>query len=543
MSSATHIGVKSATMVQMMWNLLSAKTVVPSGFHARVNAVEKMLESDSTGLIDSLTDFMISSALTKISIETLNDDENLYAILNEWLNVINSEYRGQGIEVGLRGLMKEYFKERWKGASFPILKIANWKEVKGIMLPVSMFFVDGGSVYAEPKDKGEELSITPYTYYLGRKKEEKLAGDNVIITKPFTRWYIEYPDPYLIKRGVYQNWKILESLKNKQQQLIDQIIPYLLLITKGTEGLLHDNIKAYTDSELNATIDQIQKLQDKMGTQNSSVSGNNTPARATNADEKIEHLIPKINDMFNRDLFVEGERAILSGLGFIDVIEGATSSRKESILSPKAFLNEINNGIDDFKLIVSDLLALAVENNPSHKKYNNINTKVTSSPIKSFMSDDFKRILTTVYDRGGLSLESFSELVGEIDHTTEVYRRKSEAKNGIVMDMYPPIIRNDEGRGYDTTTIDNTVKQENNPLSKQGPDAQQYNMAKVLEQSPYNTIDDLPKNVKKYSKSAQKSFLRAWNHAFNFYKNETTAFKIAFMVLKRHLKKESLNGK
>ena len=477
MSEQTHIGIKSANLTSLAWNLLLTKSTVPTDFHAQASCIDLMLKSDNSGLIDSLVDFMVSSALTKFSIETMSEEVNLKETLNNWLEFINEDYRGQGIEVGIRGLAKEYFKERWKGASFPILKIAKWETINNYLLPTKAFFIDGSSVYAQDKDNNEMLELINYDYYLGNifTPANKLAGDKVIITKPFCRWFDKYPVPYLIKRGVYQNWKTLDTIKNKQQQLIEQVIPYLLLIKKSTEGLLHDKVKAYTEPELKQVVEDYKKIQSKLDYLTAET--NKTPIRATNADEELQHIIPKLDDLFKRELFLEGDRAILSGLGFIDVIDGVSSSRRESVLNPKPFISEINNGVEDFKVIIKDLLAsIKYNNEKDHRKYTNIKVEILSSPIKTFMSDEFKKVLVQSYDRGNLSKETFLELVPEVDIRTELYRRKVESKTGVEEDLYPHIVRNDEGK-EDISNKTSLEEEEDIPEDKKGINKKNYDMA------------------------------------------------------------------
>jgi cation transport regulator len=60
--------------------------------------------------------------------------------------------------------------------------------------------------------------------------------------------------------------------------------------------------------------------------------------------------------------------------------------------------------------------------------------------------------------------------------------------------------------------------------------------AKVYEEAPYKTNKDLPPAIQKYPGGAQKAFREAFNNALEHYKNETTAFKVAWAVLKRYLK-------
>ena len=145
-----------------------------------------------------------------------------------------------------------------------ILKIPKWENINGINVPTKMFFVDGGSVYSkELKDTDKNIDLIGYEYFLGQEKEDRL-NKGVIITKPYGRWFDEYPNPYLIKRGIYHNWKIIESLKKRETEVLEQIIPYLFLIKSGTEKLATENIKTYSQTELEDKITQFQTLIDEL---------------------------------------------------------------------------------------------------------------------------------------------------------------------------------------------------------------------------------------------------------------------------------------
>ena len=150
--------IDSGIFVNYVLSLLLRKLVVPGDYHNQVKAVKEMLSDDSTGLVDSLTDFAVDSATVDFSIETSN--ENFTKVLKKWLDTINIEYRGQ-IPSGIKPLAKEYFKERWKGSSFPILRVAKWGEIDGVVVPTKLFFVDGGS-FLKIYDKRDAGNVRIY---------------------------------------------------------------------------------------------------------------------------------------------------------------------------------------------------------------------------------------------------------------------------------------------------------------------------------------------------------------------------------------------
>ena len=159
--------------------------------------------------------------------------------------------------------------------------------------------------------------------------------------------------------------------------------------------------------------------------------------RVSQFDEEIKHLIPDLEALFKRSLFEQGEKAILAGLGFIDVVDGATSTRRESILNPGPFIQEVTTGVDDFKQLLKELMFLIKDKNESHVKYMNVDCKITSSPIKGFMTDKFKERIRQLWDRGSVSTQTAVEIIGEVEFEIELKRREKEKKDGVDKIMSP----------------------------------------------------------------------------------------------------------
>jgi cation transport regulator ChaB len=542
--------------VYLNWVLsaLLRKVVVPSEFHDQVEAVKLMLKDDVSGLVDALTDFAVDTATVDFSIESEN--QNLTNILQEWLYTLNSGYEGK-VPVGIRELAKEYFKERWKHSSFAVLKIAKWEKIGEFMLPTQMFFVDGGSIWAQDKDNTDEnLDLLNYDYYLG-KGEDAPLDKNVIFAKTNGRWFDEYPTPYLVKRGVYHNWKIVQSLKDKEVKILDEVIPYFMLIQKGTEGLATSGTKTYSDEELKQVKEQFQQLMDDTHSVETSEEQRDrkTPVRATNFDEEIKHVIPDLETIFKPILFQQTERNILAGLGFIDVVQGISDSRRESVLNPKAFIEEVKSGVEDFKQILKQLVLLIIEQNKTHIKFVSKKFYVMSSPVKAFMTDDFKAMIRSLYDRGLLSKQTTVELGAEVEFRTEKHRRKKEVSEGLEVEMYPPVVQNKEGTGADTLgtqeKVNDTEEEEIPEEKKNEVEKQNYNIGKEgqkkeeeeLEVAPYNNIGDLPSQIKNNMDSdLQSVFVRVFNNAYKQYGSDIRAFRISWSVI-RNIAKKGKDGK
>ena len=104
------------------WLYSSGDISVPSDYHQRCSKVQEMLDNDISGTINSVLDYAVNSASeAKYRIEC--SETTLQKLLNLWLEKINLEIKG--IPTGLQALSKEYFKERWEGSSFCILRAKN----------------------------------------------------------------------------------------------------------------------------------------------------------------------------------------------------------------------------------------------------------------------------------------------------------------------------------------------------------------------------------------------------------------------------------
>lgn len=540
--------------------LMTQKIYVPSDFHSRVQAVKEMQDNDVTGLVDSLTDFQVQSASVEYSVETSNDE--LTKIYKKWLENINKDYNGK-IPSGINPLAEEYFKERWKYSGLSVLNIAKWEvdPKSKLLLPSKMFFLDGGSIYAEDKDPANPaLGIDQYNYFLGQNMEKKyLLKDNVIFNKANARWQDEYPNPNLIKRGIYYNWRIIEAIKRNEIDVLDQVIPYLFVIKKNTEKLMTDKGRKYSDEKLTEVITKFEELVNKVDDDRASLKGKSTPIRASEVDEELKHLIPDLEALFKTVLFEQAEKNILAGMGFIDIVDGATSTRRESNLNPKPFIQEVQTGVSAFKQIMKDLFILIQEKNKEHSKYMNVTHDITSTPIKGFMTDKFKERVRQLWDRGLISSKTCVEMGIEVDFEVEVQRRENEAKDGTDLVMYPHITENKEDKGFDvvgqsTDEVDDSVPDgKTDPIEKKNFDkASLHNpLAEEMELigSPYASVKDLPKSVATRIKGIDKrrAWLRIFNSAYNYYMGKfgsaSRAESLAFATANTKIKDVNLKPK
>lgn len=417
------------------------KIDVPQDFRTRISAIRYVLDSDTTGVINTLLDYSINVASqTDYTIECADDTTK--ALLNEWLKYVNLEV--EGVPTGIVELSKEYYKERWKEGSLILARAAKWKEISidgtTIKVPTVIWLVNSASVYVE-RDK-DRYTLGTDKFFLDQAMHEQLPakGEKIVVQRPFDRWWTQYATPYIVRKGVYRNYKALEMLQEKTEEVLTKFIPYLFAVTKGTERMYLDGKVEYSDEELK---EMQESLKDKL--EQYKRQRGKTPVSIMPFDTKMEHLMPDLRNMLSMDLFNQGYRAILSGLGFVDVIQGITSTRKEAVLNPYPFIEEVNAGVDGFKSLLTEIIYLIVkENQIDHRKLFNRNRKfyISNSPLKVNVQPILDS-LRSGFVYGALSVKSYQEILG-IDPETERERMKDEWENGDRDLFYPHLVQNVE---------------------------------------------------------------------------------------------------
>ena len=523
------------------WLYTSGDISIPSDYHQRCGKVQEMLDNDISGTINSVLDYAVNSASeAKYRVEC--SEPTLQKLLNLWFEDINIEIKG--IPTGLQALSKEYFKERWEGSSFCILRVSDWERITAdnvtIEVPTTMWFVNGSSIYvARPKDKSYKLGSDKY--YLDEALKDEIPNnikEEIIVQKPYNRWFDQYATPYLVRKGVLKNYLGMKTLQDKSDEVISKILPYLFLISKGTENLYLQGDVNYSDDELKELTEnfktQVQKYRNEKG---------KIPTNAIPFDTKYEHLIPDLSKILKEELYRQGYRSILAGLGFIDMLE-ISPSRQESRLNPKAFVSEINEGVCGFKSILLEAVYLIEERNKNtHKKLFTDKGKIiiVSSPLRINV-EQILADLRSGFDRGVSSIESYQEILG-LDPITEKERRQKELENGDEELFYPHLIQNREdipdrmgipAKPKDTTKLEDQNKKKNTPETK----TKTAELEEDLIMAPYQSVEELIKKhpyMKKYPKGALEVFIKVFNESLP--KGEDYAFPVSYTAMKRWLKK------
>jgi len=444
---------------------------IPSEYRNKVLAVKELLEDDPSGLTNTVLDFSIKAALVNYRIEVDADNDNLQKLLNNWLQNINSNVNSnssvKSIPTGLMSLAKEYFRERWKGSSNLLLR-AFFEEKDGLFLPTILFFIEGEDIKVKSKSDDGVVRLGDEKYYLRISKDPdkdislpKDKNEIIFVQKPYESWGTRQAVPFLIKRGIYRNSKFLQILSSKGEHIVSKALEYLFILKKGTERLALEGNITYDDTDLKRASQDLADIINKKKSESGFAS------YATNFDTSLEHLIPDYSKAINDTIYSPIEKRILAGLGLVDIVTGVGSNRRESILNPKPLIGEINQGIEDFKSLLTDIVKATIElNKKDHPKWMNAEIRVMSSPVTEFMDNEVKTLLRSIYDRGSLSKRTLVEVAGQLDFDLEVERRKTEKEDGLENLLYAPVIQNQESKEDEKVTPD-----------KKGPEKKNFNQS------------------------------------------------------------------
>ena len=499
---------------------LGAMINVPKDFHQRAEKINELLDDDRTGIVSTVHEFMVGSATVDFNIVTENS--TLTNILTDWANNQVNKDINIDIPSGLRELSGQYFRERWS-SSFIALKI-KWGNVGDFILPTRMWFLDGSNIAVKANSRldGKE-------YFLGKSQLNSSENETIIIRKPFNKWYEDYPTPYYIKKGVYFNALLKSELVKKQADILEEIIPYLLLLKAGDKDL-------YQGGALN-------DIEDKLGTLKESLLKykRDYKYRETRGDSvfrgrydlQLEHFMPDLAKVFDEKIVRPLDNNILSGLGMIE-LRGFGDSRQESVMNPRMLIEEIVDAVLDLTTIYEQVFSLMIEKNKVlHKKHMKKDIRIIPGVIKAVLTDAMRKLIKDYSNTGQLALEdSFEALPLGFDFQVNAMRRKQEREEGYEDLFFPRILLNQDSNERPDVPIRQGVTP--NELPKKKKEEANLDVAEQEEIiAPYKSIDDLPDNVKNpLPVGAQIIWLRVFNAIYEETKDEDKARKGAWSQVK-----------
>jgi len=420
----------------------NSKVVVPTDFHKQVVAIDRVLKNDVTGMISTIVDFMVQSAVVPFNFESKNDSLN--KIFDEWKETINADVNID-IPMGFRSLSEQYYRERWR-SSFIVLNI-NWGKINGYTMPINMWFSDGGSVYVDRQ--GTDLRTTKY--YIGSKLTAKNQLKNglkksSIVRKPYNMWHDQYPTPYLVKKGALYHALVKTIILSKQTQAVQQAFPNMLAIKMG-------NDTAMKRGEMPVKKDFIDMKKRFVDLKSDGLerTANNGLVGAFPYDVNFENILPDFKKVLDADIMSGTDRNLLMALGLIE-FKGFSTNREESVLNPKPLVSEIEDGVEDFMQLMGDVVhEIQKRNKTTKRNFSAKDVNIGHDPIKSLLTDNMKLLIRSLYDRGLLSKEDTLEGTTAYKFMQQVEKRKQEIKDNLDETMKAPVIMNQDNK----TTPDN----------------------------------------------------------------------------------------
>ena len=510
----------------------------PEKYHEQVIVVKDSLKNDESGIVNTVLDYAIECA-ARVTYKVETDNDNLTEIYNTWLKDINSSLRRKKVEVGVNGLAKQYFMEMLKGSSHALLRTIYKDKKVGtdgskMNLPNLMWFADGKDIYIKKsKSKAKIIGSEKYKLKIGKGSTKDdfinlptLDNEEIFVQTPFEAWGTLLPIPFLIRRGIWKNMKVMGLISDQGEGVVRKALKYLLVILKGTDKT-YEKQGQYGREALLKTKDGFKNFLNDLGTETG------VPTLVTNHDTQIDHLIPDFNKVVNQELQDPSRQKILQGLGLIEIIQGTGSqSRKESIINPKPFIKLVNALINDYCDLLTDVLEVTREKNTQNTKYNSVSIKVKASAVPDFVSMEDKELMRTIFDRGVMDYESLCETVG-IDYNLVVSRSKKQLENGIDSILYPHIILNQE-----QYTSEAEIKRGGKPLDKPFKDdrngtGRQNFVQASRECALYNAKKPLPKSVKKLPVDLQKVWKTTYNKKFIKTGSEAESHRLAWGIISR----------
>jgi len=521
--------VKFENFKDLLALLLSFKLSPPPSYKEKVSECRKILSNDLTGLISPIIKFAIVSA-SKVKFRIRTNNDNLDELLENTLEKINSEFVGK-INIGLDALKKDFFRSYWESGM--VLVRVHFNDVDGLLLPVRAFVVDSASVVVE----GDEKVFGDFSYSIenGNSEVKRLVNNeaNHYFVYKDCNMYKKYPTPPLIARGIYANYQIKQNVKLLQTDYLRKVVSLLWVILKGDRT--NPKFKKEDAEKIVQQLQQVLKEAKDIADIEKKI-----PALVARYDTQIDIKTPEMESMLTENITRSIDKDILTGLGFVTVVEGL-STRRDIVLNPKPFIHSVLDTVFMFKQFLKDLVYVIAQKNAEHQKYfpTNFKYRIVTTPLNSFWTDDMMDIMRVLSDRGLLSIKTTLENF-DIDFEEERRRREKEAEEGDEIVFYPRVLQNleqqvspiemtkldiepeeeikEEGKGKKktkqpepnvTTPEKDVAVKIDNKLS-----ADYVEFIKHL--SPYEKWSDLPPRLRKTLRTIRSPRLRrAWLETFN----------------------------
>ena len=515
--------------------LLSFKLSPPSSYKEKVKVCRDILANDITGFISPIIKFAIVSA-SKVKFNIRTENDTLDELLERTLGKLNSEFIGK-INIGLEPLKKDFFRSYWESGM--VLVRVSFNEVDGLLLPVRAFVVDSASIVVD----GDESIFGDFSYFIRNEsneiKELRNNETNHYFVYKDCNMYKRYPVPPLISRGIYANFQIKQNIKLLQTDYLRKVVSLLWVILKGDKNRPDLKFKKEDAEKLKEQLQNVLKEAKDISDIEKKI-----PALIARYDTDIKIITPEMENMLTENVTRSIDKDILTGLGFVTVIEGL-STRRDIVLNPKPFIHSVLDTVFMFKQFLKDLVYVIAQKNAEHQKYfpTNFKYRIVTTPLNSFWTDDMMDIMRVLSDRGLLSIKTSLENF-DIDFEEERRRREKEAEEGDEIIFYPRVLQNleqqvspiemtkldvepeediEEEKEKKKTTKETKSKVKPNITTPEKDVAIKIDnklsadyVEFIKHLSPYEKWSDLPPRLRKTLRTIRSPRLRrAWLEAFN----------------------------
>lgn len=487
---------------------VGSKIQVATEFHEQVKQVDAVLKNDYTAIISTIIDFMIQCATVDININTNNT--NLTKIFEDWKQNLNSNINVD-IPRGLRSFTEQYFRERWR-SSLIVLNM-KWERVDGLELPTKMWLYDSSNIYVDRNNNGD---LTTTKYYIG--KPDKSGSNqlpkrnmNILVRKPYNQWIDKYSTPYLIKHGALYHALFQKKLIEKLAEMVHSTFPALTMIKMGSAEAMAKG-QMPTKEDMDAMEEKFKDLKNKYD----EYTASRALFGAFPYDVNLEEYLPTFSKILDEKIFKPLDKKLLFALGLIE-LRGFSSDREEAILNPKVLVEEIEDAVLDYVELLDDVMAEIKKRNINNRKYMNLDIRLSSGIIKSFITNDMRVMLRSWYDRGLISKEDAVENTTPLNFETQISKRDRERKEKLNQRLYPPVIVNLEKDINDPSEPVETPEEtkEQTPEKKKTEQDMQSTAEIEIITEPMKTIRSIPEEIRaELNKDEQKLFKQFFNEKF-----------------------------
>lgn len=475
-----------------------SKIKVATDFPGQMRQIKSIYKNDTTALISTIVDFMIKTGTVDINFESSN--ANLTKLFTDWGNNVNKNI-SMDIPKGLRGFTEQYLRERWK-SSFLVVKVV-WGEKDGYTIPRAIYVYDGASIRV---DNSKKL-LNTNEYYFGKvDKKNRLKNtkkETIFIRKPYNQWYEKYPTPYLVHRGTVYHGLFKNSVLARQEEIINTAFPYQYFIKVGTQEAVRKGLGP-TEPQLQAILDKFKKKKQDFDTHEFAKG----LAGAFPGDVNFEEHIPDYLKATDEKILKGTDKNILTSLGMIE-LKGFSQNREESILNPKVMIEEVIDAVTDYTELINEIVELTREKNSGRYKMGDYVT-VNPGIIESFITDDMRTMIRSLFDRGLVSYEDTLESTTPLKFKTQAIKREKERKDELNKTMYPRVTQN-----LEKDPADLSPENVSDDKKKGTPEAENFKNAcdeTELITEPMKTIRSIPEEFKGNMTNKEKQvFKKAFN--------------------------------